>query len=112
KSTMLQMWQAEDAAFRRAMPDFRQEDVEVWVEDDRIHLTRTLRGTKPDGTQLRVPIRNAFTVAEGKIVGLQAHVPPEDRDALRALVLSGGQPHPDFAPESDPGGHRSSALDA
>jgi hypothetical protein len=77
---------SEDAAYRRAMSDFHQEDVTVTVGADHVVLARTVCGTLADGTKLRIPIRNTYTVDNGTITAIEPHIAAEDAAAMRAAV--------------------------
>src|SRR5438309_1397537 len=68
----------EDAAYRKAMPDFHQEDVTVTVGADHVVLARTVCGTLADGSTLRIPIRNTYTVENGIITAIEPHISADD----------------------------------
>jgi hypothetical protein len=80
----------EDAAFRQAMPDFRQEDVAVTIDGDVITLAATIRGTRRDGAAISVPVRWRFTVKDGTIPAVVTVVEPDDSAPTEGILRAGG----------------------
>jgi hypothetical protein len=90
---------SEDDAFRKAMPDFHQEDVAVSVQGNEITVLRTLCGTLSDGTHLRVPIHGIYAVVGEEIVRIEPHIGDTDLEAIRQALRVGGEPA-DFVPQT------------
>jgi hypothetical protein len=80
---------AEDTAFRAAMTDFRQESVRTTVDGNEITVHRTLCGTAADGTAVRVPLVNVYTVVDGLIRSIVPHMAEADLVTLRRVFSAG-----------------------
>jgi hypothetical protein len=82
-----------DDAYRRIMPDFRQEDVAVSVSGDQVTVLRTLCGTMPDGRAMRMPLHNTYTVGDDGIRRIEVQVSDATRDMLRETLAAGDDPN-------------------
>jgi|SRR5271155_620522 len=70
------------AHFGDLLRDARQELVSLDVAPDSITASQELRGILQNGTELRLPLKQKFTFADGKMVGLDHYTDPADTDAL------------------------------
>jgi hypothetical protein len=82
--------QAEAAALRRAMPDYRLDDVEITVDGDVVDVTVVHAGTLADGRLVASPIGLAMTVADGSIVRLAATIDLEKIAPFAEAMQIGG----------------------
>ena len=90
RDRFLAIGEDEDRAWREAMPDFRQEEVSASVSGDVIELKRTLRGTLADGSDVRIPLRNLYSVADGRVTRIVPHLEPGLMDEIRRVLGLGG----------------------
>jgi ketosteroid isomerase-like protein len=97
--------QQEVTAMKKGMKDYRHDDVRLRVVDDSFVLTRTTRGTLPDGSQLGLSQCLINFVADGKIVRSEAYLDREQAAPIYAylgsLVESGEFTPPDFSAAAD-----------
>ena len=100
RETFLSIGEREEEAWRSALTDLRQEDVSASVDGDVVELKRTLCGTRPDGTPVRIPLRNHYTVEGGRVVSIVPYLDPDLMELIRDLLSAGGF-DPDAEYESD-----------
>ena len=86
----LSIGEDEDRAWIEAMPDFRQEDVSASVNGDVIELKRTLCGTVPSGREVRIPLRNLYSVSDGKIDRIEPRLTRDLMEEIRHVLGQGG----------------------
>jgi hypothetical protein len=89
------MHRAEDATFRRAMPDYRQDDVGASVIGNCIELSATISGTPPNGDAIALPVRWRFTLEDGAIVHALTIVDPADTAPVVRILNAAGIETPD-----------------
>jgi ketosteroid isomerase-like protein len=89
------MHRGEDAAFRRALPDFRQDDVTVSVAGDRIELGAIITGTATSGEVVAVPVRWRFTVDNGALTHVVTVVDPAHTAPVVKILNAAGIATPD-----------------
>jgi hypothetical protein len=78
----------EIVALRRALPDFRREDERVIVGTDAFAVSRTTRGTLPDGAQLRFTQCVVSVVTDGLISRLDTYYDRQQVAPLLALLAA------------------------
>jgi hypothetical protein len=78
-------------ALDRALPDASHGDAEITVEGDTVRVRSRTTGTLRDGTRIDVLTNTLFTVAGGRIVGLQSEMDADSAAAWRT-VLAAGEP--------------------
>ncbi len=98
RATLLQMWRNEATTYETTLENFHQEDVVVTVRGENIESHRVLCAIDVDGSALRVPIDQIFTVRDGHVISAEVHIDAELCARLLQIVHDGGLPHPD-APE-------------
>ena len=80
----------EDRAWIEAMSDFRQEDISASVNGDVIELKRTLCGTLSGGREVRIPLRNLYSVFDGQIYRIEPYLTRELMEEIRSVLGQGG----------------------
>jgi ketosteroid isomerase-like protein len=95
RDEQIAMHRGEDAAFRRAMHDYRQDDVAVSVTGDCIELSATISGTPESGDELALPVRWRFTLADGVICDVVTIVDPVHTAPVVKILHAAGIETPD-----------------
>ena len=89
-AVFLSLGEREDEAWRRALPDFHQEDVSATVNGSAIELKRTLCGTLEDGRAIRIPLRNLYYFNADRIERIVPHLDLAVMTSIKEVLLVGG----------------------
>jgi hypothetical protein len=61
RQRQLELHRAEDQALRKAMPDYRLDDVSMAVKGNKVELSAIIAGTPSKGARMTIPVRWVFT---------------------------------------------------
>jgi hypothetical protein len=95
RDQQVEMHRRQDAAFRRAMADYRQEAVVVQAGGDCIELAATITGTGGGGSVASLPVRWRFIVRDGRIHGVVTIVDPAGALSMVKILNEAGIQMPD-----------------
>ncbi|WP_404478898.1 amidase family protein [Novosphingobium sp. BL-52-GroH] len=82
------------SALKRALPDYRQENVKVRASGDDINFYEEIVATLPSGQVARVPARYRFTLANGRIVRVHGQFDADTMKPFMDVVRAAGQRAP------------------